>query len=362
MPKIIISGGGTGGHVYPAIAIANALKAIDPTIDILFVGAQGRLEMEKVPKAGYPIEGLWIDGFQRSLSLRNLSFPFKLVASLGKSWSILQKFKPDVAVGVGGYASGPLLQMASLKGIPTLIQEQNSYPGITNRLLAKRVQKICVAYDNLGKFFPKENIILTGNPIRKDIWDTKVTQEEAKAYFGLNPNKKVVFSMGGSLGAKGINEGIAPCLDKFQENDIQLIWQAGKYYIDWAKELVGKDNKNIDVRAFVDRMDLAYLAADVIVARAGAISISELCVVGKPVILQPSPNVSEDHQTANAMALVNKDAAIMLKDEVAKTALFDHVLELLTNETKSKQMSANIKKLAITDSADRIAREVLKMV
>ena len=362
MPKVIISGGGTGGHVYPAIAIANALKAIDPAIDILFVGAQGRLEMEKVPKAGYPIEGLWIDGFQRSLSLRNLSFPFKLMSSLFKSWNIIRKFQPDVAVGVGGYASGPLLQVATMKGIPTLIQEQNSYPGITNRLLAKRVQKICVAYDNLGNYFPKEKIILTGNPIRKDIWDTKTTQAEAKAYFGLNPDKQVVFSMGGSLGAKGINEGIAPCLGKFQENDIQLIWQAGKYYIDWAKELVGKDNPTIDVRAFVDRMDLAYLAADVIVARAGAISISELCVVGKPVILQPSPNVSEDHQTANAMALVNKDAAIMLKDEQAKTELFDHVFELLTNEMRRKEMSTNIKNLAITDSADRIAKEVLKMV
>ncbi len=359
--KIIISGGGTGGHVFPAIAIANALKKADRSIDILFVGAEGRIEMQKVPAAGYPIKGLWISGFQRRLTLQNLSFPFKLLSSLAKSWKIISRFKPDAAVGVGGYASGPLLKVASMRGIPCLIQEQNSFPGITNRLLAKNVQKICVVYDNLDRFFEKDKIIITGNPVRQDIVELKATREEALQHFGLDANKKVLFITGGSLGARGVNEGIAHCLDQLKEQQVQVVWQVGKFYIDWAREAVKGYEDLVQVTAFVDRMDLAYVAADAIVTRAGG-TISELCIVGKPVILMPSPNVTEDHQTANAKALVEKNAALMVRDKEAATQLFDAIHTVLFDKEKRSELSANIKKLAITDAADRIAKEVLEMM
>ena len=359
--KIIVSGGGTGGHVFPAIAIANALKKIDNSIEILFVGAKGRIEMTAVPKAGYEIEGLWISGFQRRLTWQTLLFPVKLLTSLVKSFFIVKKFKPNVAVGVGGYASGPLLQMEALSGTPTLIQEQNSYPGITNRLLSKRANKICVVYDNLGKYFDEQKIIITGNPVRDHIVALKGTKAEALEHFNLSPDKKTLFVTGGSLGAKAINEGIAAHLDKFREHNIQVIWQTGKFYIDWAKEVAKDYSDCVFPTAFVYKMDLAYIAADAIVSRAGG-TISELCIVGKPAILMPSPNVTEDHQTANAMALVNKNAAVMVRDEEAKEQLFDAIYELLFDEEKSKTLSENIKKLAILDAADRIAKEVLDLI
>ncbi len=359
--RIIISGGGTGGHVYPAIAIANALKKIDSSIDILFVGAKGKIEMEKVPRAGFPVKGLWISGFQRRLTVKNLLFPFKLCSSLFNSFRIIQNFKPKIVIGVGGYASGPVLQVAAWKGIPTLIQEQNSYPGITNRLLAKQVNKICVVYDNLDKFFEKEKIIITGNPVRDAIVKLEGSKAEALAHFGLDPNKKTLFVTGGSLGARGINEGIAAHLDKFLEYDIQVLWQTGKMYIDWAKEKVQNYTDCIQVTAFVDRMDWAYIAADAIVSRAGG-TISELCIVGKPTVLMPSPNVTEDHQTANAMNLVEKEAAILVKDEDAVEQLFDVIQELLFEEVVAEKLSQNIKQLAITNAAYRIAKEALGML
>lgn len=363
--RIIISGGGTGGHVFPAIAIANALKKIDDNIEILFVGAKGKIEMEKVPKAGYPIKGLWISGIQRKLTVKNLwlnfVFIFKLISSLWTSFWIVKRFKPQAAVGVGGYASGPVLQIASMRGIPSLIQEQNSFPGITNRLLAKRVDKICVVYDNLVRFFDPKKTILTGNPVRSSIVNLKGTQTTAKQQLGFDENRKLLFVTGGSLGAKGINEGIAAHLPKFREHNIQVLWQVGKFYIDWAKEVVKGYEDTIKVTAFIDSMEVAYVAADAIVSRAGG-TISELCIVGKPVILMPSPNVTEDHQTANAMALVVKKAAVMIKDKAAPMELFDAVYELLYNEEKRKQLSHNIKTLAITDAADRIAKEVMALM
>ena len=359
--KIIISGGGTGGHVFPAIAIANAIKKAKPETDIMFVGAKGRLEMEKVPQAGYPIEGLWISGFQRKQLYKNLSFPFKVISSLYRSLKIINRFKPDVAIGVGGYASGPLLYAANLKGIPTLIQEQNSYPGITNKLLAKKADKICVVYDNLGKFFDENKIIITGNPVRDVIVKMEGTKAEALEHFQLQADKKVLFITGGSLGARGINEGIAAHLDKLKERNVQVLWQTGKFYINWAREITKPYSDHVKVMDFVKRMDLAYIAADAIVSRAGG-TISELCIVGKPVILMPSPNVAEDHQTANAMNLVNKQAAIMVKDHEAKEKLGDALETVLFDETKRQTLVQNIKQLAIKDSADRIAKEVFKLV
>lgn len=360
MTKIIISGGGTGGHIFPAIAIANALKKMEPDVDILFVGAQDKMEMEKVPKAGYPIKGLWISGFQRKLTWQNVAFPFKLMSSLWKSVRIVRQFKPDVVVGVGGYASGPLVYAATLFGVPALIQEQNSFPGITNRLLAKRVNKICVVYENTDRFFPKEKMMVTGNPVRDLILNLNATRSEALSHFGLAANKKVLFITGGSLGAKGINEGIAAHLDKFVAQDIQLIWQAGKFYLDWAKELVKGKEDLIKVSAFIDRMDLAYIASDAIISRAGGI-ISELSIVGKPVILMPSPNVTEDHQTANGRSLVEQNAAIMIKDSEAEEKLWKATEAVLFNETKRRELSTNIKKRAITNAAERIAKEVLQL-
>lgn len=359
--KIIISGGGTGGHVFPAIAIANALKKIDPTIELLFVGAKGRIEMEKVPKAGYKIEGLWISGFERRLSTRNLSFPFKLMSSLWRSRKILKKFQPNVVVGVGGYASGPLLRVATWMGIPALIQEQNSYPGITNRLLAKAVQKVCVAYDGLERFFEKETIVKVGNPVRKDIVNLQGDKRAAIEYFGLNPDKKVLFVTAGSGGARGVRDGIAAHLEDLVAKEVQLIWQVGKNYIQETKVMTDAYKNEVKALAFVDRMDLAYIAADAIVGRAGATTIAELCIVGKPTILMPSPYVTEDHQTANANALAEKGAAIMVKDKNAEAELGKAIDRALFDGEKRKDLIDNIRQLAITDAAERIAREVFDL-
>lgn len=360
--RVIISGGGSGGHIFPAIAIAQSLQKMHPDVELLFVGAKGKMEMEKIPKAGYDIEGLWISGFQRKLSLKNLTFPFKVLSSIFKSRQILKRFKPDLAIGVGGFASGPLLQTAAWSGIPTLIQEQNSYPGITNKILSKRVNKICVAYDGLNRFFPENKIIMTGNPVRAAISEAKFDKEAGLKHFGLSPDKKVVFATGGSLGARGMNEGIKSCLDTFRENNVQLLWQTGKIYFEEMQKEITADDKDFTPLSFVDRMDLAYAAADVIIARAGALTISELTFAKKPVILLPSPNVAEDHQTHNAMALVKKNAALMMTDKEAVYDLAPQVMDVLNNGPESARLSNTINELAIGDAADRIAREALKLV
>ena len=360
--RVIISGGGTGGHVFPAIAIAHALKEKNPAIEILFVGAEGRLEMEKVPEAGYRIEGLWISGFQRSLSWQNLMFPFKLISSIIKARKIINKFLPDVAVGVGGYASGPVMFVASKINIPVVIQEQNSYPGITNKLLAKEASKICVAYDGMDRFFPKENIIKTGNPVRQEIVENIATKEEGATFFNMDPTKKTLLVIGGSLGSRTINESIKGGMDAIVEAGYQLIWQTGKFYYPNLAELGNKYPDKVKIVPFIKEMDKAYAAADVIISRAGAIAISELCLVGKPVILVPSPTVAEDHQTKNAQALEQKHAAVMVKDIEAREKLVPEALGLLKNETKQQELSANIKKQGMADSAERIAEEILKLV
>lgn len=369
--RVIISGGGTGGHIFPAIAIANALKKIDEKTEILFVGAQGRMEMEKVPSAGYKIEGLWISGLQRRLTIDNLSFPFKVISSLMKSKKIIRSFRPDVAVGTGGFASGPLLRSASGMKIPTLIQEQNSFPGITNKLLGTRVDKICVAYDEMEKYFPKEKIIVTGNPVRQDILslearlpDGQGKREMALKEFSLSPLKKTVLFLGGSLGARTINQSVAACMDLLIKNNLQIIWQTGQSYIKYATEvtsqLPGEDN-GVRVFAFLSKMDLAYAAADIVVSRAGAIALSELAIVKKPCILVPSPNVAEDHQTKNAMALVKKDAAILIKDSEAREKLGNEIISLMNDVQKQNKLSENISKHAFLNSADVIAKEVIKL-
>jgi len=364
MIKIIISGGGTGGHIFPAIAIANAIKAKDTSADILFVGARGRMEMEKVPSAGYPIEGLWISGLQRRLTLKNLAFPFKVIASLAKASNIISSFKPDVVIGVGGYASGPTLRVAVRKKIPTLIQEQNSYPGITNKLLANKVKKICVAYDGMEKFFPAYKLLLTGNPVRQDILSTGGKKEEGIGYFGLKHDKTTILVIGGSLGAGTINESILNCIrHDLTGKGVQLIWQTGKYYFDRIKEIGDvTGNADVHVMPFIDRMDLAFACADIVISRAGAIAISELCIVGKPVILIPSPNVTEDHQTKNAQALESKEAAIMVRDKEAVEQLFTTLTRLINNESLQNTLRQNIVRLAIPDAADKIADEVLKLI
>lgn len=360
--KIIISGGGTGGHIYPAIAIANALRVIQPQIEILFVGAKGRMEMEKVPAAGYTIKGLWISGFQRRLTVKNLLFPLKVLWSLLKARSIIKSFKPDVVVGVGGYASGPTLRMANNLKIPTLIQEQNSYPGITNKILAAQVSKICVAYPDMHTFFPKDKIIVTGNPIRQDIIDLKGKEQEAYEYFNLQPTMPVVLIIGGSLGARTINESMELYIDSLVKKNIQIIWQTGKTFADKAKELSAKyDDKGVRIVEFISKMDYAYSIATIVVSRAGAISISELCAVAKPAILIPSPNVSEDHQTKNVMALVKHNAAIMLKDVDAANQLGEKIIELLNDKNRQNLLAHNIKQLAFVNAADIIAKEIIKL-
>ncbi len=359
--KVIVSGGGTGGHVFPAIAIANAIKKQRPGTNILFVGAKGRIEMDKVPAAGYPIEGLWISGFHRRLTLKNLLFPFKLLSSLIRARGIVRSFKPHVAIGVGGYASGPLLKAAGWAKIPILLQEQNSYPGVTNRLLANDATKVCVVYEGMERYFDKEKIVITGNPVRQNIVERTGTKAEGLTHFGLSPNRKTVFVTGGSLGARGINEGIMSCLDFFKQHEIQVLWQTGKGYIEEMTQRAAAYTNWITPTAFIDRMDLAYEVADLIISRAGG-TISELSLIGKPVILMPSPNVAEDHQTANAIALVNKQAAVMVKDDEASAKLADTIFDILTNEQKQRELSENISQLAISDAADRIANELFAML
>jgi UDP-N-acetylglucosamine--N-acetylmuramyl-(pentapeptide) pyrophosphoryl-undecaprenol N-acetylglucosamine transferase len=361
--KVIVSGGGTGGHIFPAIAIANAIKEKYPNTEILFVGAEGKMEMEKVPAAGYKIIGLPIMGLQRRLTFQNLKFPFKLLASMRKAKNIIKEFKPDVVVGVGGYASGPLLKAATSKGVPALIQEQNSYPGITNKLLAKKVQKICVAYDGLERFFPKEKILLTGNPVRQDIKNLTAKRERGLEHFGLDRSKKIVLVIGGSLGARTINESIEKGLEEFANNNIQLVWQTGKWYADKAEQsILEYKNKGIKTMAFISKMDYAYAVADVVISRAGASSISELCLAGKAAIFVPSPNVSEDHQTKNAMALVNHGAALLVKDVESKDKLILELMQLLKDDSKIENLKKSIIKMAFNDSANIIADEVMKLI
>lgn len=361
--KIIISGGGSGGHVFPALAIANALKKEHPDTNFLFVGAEDKIEMEKVPKAGYEIVGLWISGFHRKLTKRNLMFPIKLIASLWKAGRILNRFKPDVVVGVGGFASGPVLEMATRKNYPCLIQEQNSYPGLTNKLLAKKVDKICVAYDGLERFFPSEKIVKTGNPVRKDFLQAEIDKKEAYNYFGLEPSRKTIFIFGGSLGAQSINEAVADnALLLKKHPEVQVLWQVGKFYYERFQDGETALLPNVQIRSFVDRMDLAYAIADVIICRAGALTIAELCLVGKAAIFIPSPNVAEDHQTANAKALSGKDAAILIKDSEAKQLIIKKALEVLDDEVLRERLGQNIRQLAVTDAAERIATEVLQLV
>lgn len=360
--KVIISGGGSGGHVFPAIAIANELKKQNPNVDILFVGAQGKIEMEKVPKAGYPIKGLWISGFHRKLTLRNLMFPIKLVSSLFKAFGIIQSFKPDVVIGVGGFASGPTLQVATMKGIPTLIQEQNSFPGITNRLLAKRVNRICVAYQGMERFFPKEKIQLTGNPVRQDIIELGNQRVAGIKHFGLDSNKKTILLFGGSLGARALNDAMAANKDLLvKHQDIQVLWQSGKLYIDEFEKSETAKLDNVKLQPFIDRMDLAYAMADVVICRAGALTISELCLVGKPAILVPSPNVSEDHQTMNAKALSKNEAGVLVAEKDAKTIL-EEALQILKNEPLMSDLKVNIKKLAKANATENIVTEILQLV
>ncbi|MGJ5642490.1 undecaprenyldiphospho-muramoylpentapeptide beta-N-acetylglucosaminyltransferase [Formosa sp. S-31] len=358
--RIILSGGGTGGHIYPAIAIANEMKQRYPDAKFLFVGAKDRMEMEKVPQAGYDIEGLWISGIQRELTLKNLMFPFKLINSLFNARKIVKRFKPDVVIGTGGFASGPILQAAAGKRIPALIQEQNSFPGITNKLLGKKVQKICVAYDGLDRFFPAGKIIKTGNPVRQSLLNIASKREEAKAFFNLVPDKKTLLVIGGSLGAKRINELLKKELDYLQVRNVQIIWQCGKLYYETYK--IYSHTKHVQVHAYLNDMDLAYAAADIIISRAGASSVSELCIVGKPVIFIPSPNVAEDHQTKNAMAIVEKNAAVLIKESDLEVDFENKFSLLVESKEKQEQLGKNIKKLALVNATKDIADEVEKLL
>ena len=362
--RIIISGGGTGGHIFPAVSIANAIKAMRPDAAILFVGAQGRMEMQRVPAAGYEIKGLPVRGLIRPLwSPKNVGVAIDYLKSLAMVRIIVKDFNPDVAVGVGGYASGATLDAAAKMGIPCLIQEQNSYAGMTNKHLAKKAAKICVAYDGMERFFPKEKIIKTGNPVRQSLLETKLTREEAIKTFGLNPDKKTILFVGGSLGARTVNESILRRLETIRNSEVQIIWQTGKYYSAKIKERLSavEPIDNMVVTDFISDMGAAYKAADLVISRAGASSISEFCLIGKPVILVPSPNVAEDHQTKNAMALVNRQAAMIMKDNVAPNELLDLALETVMSQGKLESLSMNIKKLALPDSSDIIAKEVLKL-
>lgn len=362
--KVIVSGGGTGGHIFPALSIANALKRLEPDVDILFVGAEGKMEMEKVPEAGYPIEGLPVRGFRRKLTLENIKVLLNLWRSLRKAKKIIKKFQPDVVVGVGGFASGPIGRVAEQAGIPLVLQEQNSYAGVTNKLLAKKARRICVAYDGMERFFEKEKIVFTGNPVRKDLLKAKELREEGIDFYGLEPDRKTVLVTGGSLGAGTLNKAVLKNLDFFsRREDIQVLWQCGSYYYEnLKKDLEGKLPSNVKLMAFLKRMDLAYACADVVVARAGAGTISELCLLEKAALLIPSPNVAEDHQTKNAMALVNKEAAVMLKDAEAEDKLLEVLRGLLEDEKRRKILQQNISKLAIRDSDEVIAKEILKII
>lgn len=374
-PRIIISGGGTGGHIFPAVSIANAIRELCPEAEILFVGAEGRMEMQRVPDAGYRIIGLPVAGFDRQHLWRNFSVILKLLRSQWKACKIIKEFRPQVAVGVGGYASGPTLKTAGMMGIPTLIQEQNSYAGVTNKLLAQKADRICVAYEGMEKFFPSEKILLTGNPVRQSLLDNQITRETAASAFGFNPNLKTVLVLGGSLGARTINQTLAAGLALMKAHPgVQFIWQTGKIYIDQVKAAItaftGEAVRNARVGSipnlyvtdFIKNMNNAYTLADLVISRAGAGSISEFCLLGKPVILVPSPNVAEDHQTKNALALVNKDAALYVKDAEAQEKLLDTALETVADDELLKQLSVNIAKLALPDSARIIAEEVLKLI
>lgn len=374
-PRIIISGGGTGGHIFPAVSIANAIRELCPEAEILFVGAEERMEMQRVPDAGYRIIGLPVAGFDRQHLWRNFSVILKLLRSQWKARKIIKEFRPQVAVGVGGYASGPTLKTAGMMGIPTLIQEQNSYAGVTNKLLAQKADRICVAYEGMEKFFPSEKILLTGNPVRQSLLDNQITRETAASAFGFNPNVKTVLVLGGSLGARTINQTLAAGLALMKAHpEVQFIWQTGKIYIDQVKAAItaftGEAVRNARVGSipnlyvtdFIKNMNNAYTLADLVISRAGAGSISEFCLLGKPVILVPSPNVAEDHQTKNALALVNKDAALYVKDAEAQEKLLDTALETVADDELLKQLSINIAKLALPDSARIIAEEVLKLI
>lgn len=361
--RIIISGGGTGGHIFPAVSIANAIKELHPEAEILFVGALGRMEMQRVPAAGYKIIGLPICGFDRKNLLNNIKVLFKIWKSQRMAKNIIKEFKPMAAVGVGGYASGPLLNQAAKMGIPCLIQEQNSYAGVTNKLLAKKAERICVAYDGMEKFFPAEKIIKTGNPVRQSLLSSTVEKDEAVKSFGLDPEKKTILLVGGSLGARTINDSVMQHLDLVENSDVQFILQTGKYYhAQITDTLKGRQPKNLVVTDFISDMAAAYKAADLVISRAGASSISEFCLIGKPVILVPSPNVAEDHQTKNAMALVEKQAAIYVKDADAPATLLKQAIELVNDDKKLQNLSANILTLALPDSATIIAKEVIKIM
>ena len=362
--RAIISGGGTGGHIFPAISIANAIKKRWHDAEILFVGAEDRMEMERVPAAGYKIIGLPVAGFDRKHLFKNISVAFKLMKSMRKAQKVVKDFKPDIAVGVGGYASGPTLKAASQQGIPTLIQEQNSFPGVTNKMLAEKAIKICVAYEGMEKFFPKEKIVLTGNPCRQDLQVSLENKQEGCKFFNLDPEKKTILMFGGSLGAKTLNDSIIAAFPIIGHTNVQVIWQCGKYYYEDMKKLQqdGKIPSNVHLFDFVSRMDYAYSVADLVIARAGAGSISEFCLLGVPVILVPSPNVAEDHQTKNARALVDKYAAVMIADADAREQLFAKAFGLLKDDDKLKQLSDNILKLALPDSAEHIVDEIAKII
>lgn len=359
--KYIISGGGTGGHIFPAVAIADALKKQDENCEILFVGADGKMEMERVPKAGYKIEGLPIMGLPRKLSMDLVKFPFKLIKSWWKGRSILANFKPDAVIGVGGYASGVIVRMAAGKNIKTLIHEQNSFAGLTNRTLSKSVNKVCVAYENMERFFPKEKIVYTGNPIRQDIIDLSGKRAEAIAHYGFNAEQPILLVLGGSLGARTLNDSLKLGLEALKENNIQVLWQCGKlYYEEFAA--IAAQYDNVKLVAFIDRMDYVYAMADTVISRAGALSISELAVVKKATIFVPSPNVTDDHQTANAMSLVNKNAALLIKDNKAREALVKAAIELIQNKEKQAQLINHISTCGIANAAEHIAKEILQLV
>jgi UDP-N-acetylglucosamine--N-acetylmuramyl-(pentapeptide) pyrophosphoryl-undecaprenol N-acetylglucosamine transferase len=358
--KFILSGGGTGGHIYPAIAIANELKQRFPDAAILFVGASDKMEMQKVPQSGYPIKGLWIAGIQRKFTIDNALFPIKLVDSLVKSRTIIRHFKPDVVIGTGGFASGPLLRMAGIAGIPTVLQEQNSFPGITNKWLSKKAHKICVAYEHLERFFPKNKIVLTGNPVRQDLVDFKEKRAAGLAFFKLDATKKTLLVLGGSLGARRINQLIAKELVNFSAQNVQLIWQCGKLYNDQYAHF--NEKENVQVVSFIDKMDLAYAAADVIISRAGASSVSELCLVGKPTLFIPSPNVAEDHQTKNANAIVDKEGALLIKENELDTQFATTINSLLNDENLQKKLSENMLQLAKPNATIDIVDEIVKLI
>lgn len=360
--RIVLSGGGTGGHIFPALAIADQLRTLEPRADVLFVGARGRMEMERVPKAGYPIEGLWISGFQRRMTPDNLLFPLKLGVSIWQAWRILRRFRPSVAVGVGGYASGPTLEVAARMGIPTLIQEQNSFPGITNRLLARRVDRICVAYDGMERFFPPEKVELLGNPVRRDLIGLKMSPAEGRERLGLKREQPTLLVLGGSLGARSLNEAMLAAEDLWRRREeVQVLWQVGKLYAAAMQGTAAAALPNVHARAFVEDMPAAYAAADVVLCRAGALTLSELAVLGKAAVLVPSPNVAEDHQTRNARALAEQGAAWMLSDAEAREGAVGKALQLLDAPKQRKQLETAIKKQARPEAALHIARAVLEL-